>query len=291
MSRFTLKDLESLTGINSDTIRIWERRYNILNPKLTVTGRKWYEDDDLKKLINISILNNKRIKISRIAKMSNKEIADYSTSLSELSKNSGNMISSLVIAMNSLDENSVNELIMKSVISRGFEGTFTKVLFPFLRKVGVMWYTGAINPATEHFVTGVFRQRISAAIDSLPPVNDINAKRILMFLPEGEFHELTLLFFSYVLKKKGHRILYLGQSTPFDSIIQAVALWKPEVVITGIHTELNLPDPGEYLRKLSENLKKQKIYAGGGLADYADKLKFRNVKALRSENDPEFLSL
>lgn len=289
MSKFTLNDLESLTGIKSDTIRMWERRYNILSPNRTSTNRRWYDDDDLRRLINISVIYHNGFKISKIAAMDDKEIIERASSFSEGSKTPDDIISSLVLAMNSFDESAVNEVIMRCVINTGFEKTFTEVLFPFLHKVGFMWHTGAIDITTEHFITSLFRQRLISAADSLPSMVSIRGKRVLMFLPEGEFHELALLFYFYVIKKRGHSVLYLGQATPFDSMISACAKWSPDIVITGLKTELNTSNPGEYLKMLSAVLGRQKIYAGGVLAHHADKLKLHNVKALRSETDLDFL--
>jgi len=289
MSKFTLNDLESITGIKSDTIRMWERRYNILSPNRTPTNRRWYDDDDLRKLINISVIYHNGIKISRIAAMDDKEILERASSFSEGSKTPEDIISSMILAMNSFEENAVNEVILKSVINRGFEKTFTEVLFPFLHKVGIMWHTGAIDLTTEHFITSLFRQRLISAADSLPAAMSAQGKRVLMFLPEGEYHELGLLFYYYVIKKRGHRVLYLGQSTPFDSMISACAKWSPDIVITGLKTELNTSDPEEYLRKLSAVSGIQKIYAAGVMANHADKLNLKNVKALRTETDLDFL--
>jgi DNA-binding transcriptional MerR regulator len=289
MSRFTLNDLGNLTGIKPDTIRIWERRYSLLSPNRTTTNRRWYDDHDLKKLICISVLYRKGVKISKIAKMSDSQINENASTVSEGSKESCDTVSSLVIAMNTLDEAVVNDVIMRSVISRGFEKTFTEVLFPFLQKVGLMWHTGSLDLFTEHFISSLIRHRIISAADTLPPSGRPGGKMVLMFLPEGEYHELGLLFYSYIIRKKGHRVLYLGQSTPYDSVIQAAAVWNPDIVVTGIQSELRTSDPAGYLRKLSAAAGKQKIYAGGGLASHAEKLKLSNVWPLRSEDDLEWL--
>ncbi|HUX97357.1 MAG TPA: MerR family transcriptional regulator [Bacteroidales bacterium] len=291
MSRFTLSDLASLSGIKSDTIRIWERRFNLLSPNRTLTNRRWYDDDDLKKIINISVLYRNGVKISRIAALDDNEIIEKAYSFSGGSGTTGDLTGFLVIAMNHFDEKAVNEIILRSVITRGFEKTITEVLFPFLKKVGILWQTGAIDPSTEHFITAHFRQRLVSASDSLHSVTTENPKRVLMFLPEGEYHELGLLYYSYAVKKKGHHVLYLGQSTPFDSVISASGSWSPDAVITGIHTQLFTPEPGEYLTKLSAELGRQKIYAGGILSDYASKLNLKNILPLRTEDDLDSLAL
>jgi methanogenic corrinoid protein MtbC1 len=289
MSRFTLKDLESLTGIKSDTIRIWERRYRLLSPHITKTGRRWYEDDDLRRLLNIAVLHNNGVKISRIAGMNKTEIESGTMTFSEGSRKPENIIASLIIAMNTLDETAVNELLMKSVINRGFERTFTEIIFPFLNKMGILWQTGSINAATEHFISGIFRQKLFSAIDSLPADREKDAKRVLMFLPEGEFHEMGLLFFFYFIRKNGHTVLYLGQSVPYESVLETAKKWKPDIVVTGNLTGLNLKDTRGYLKKLSADLRNQLIYAGGVMAEPAEKLKLKNIKPLHVPDDLDFL--
>ena len=110
-----------------------------------------------------------------------------------------------------------------------------------------------------------------------------------MFLPEGEYHELGLLFYSFIIQKRGHNVLYLGQSTPLDSVLSSMTLWKPDAVITGIHTQLHTHEPEEFLMILSSAPGRHMVYAGGILADYADKMNLNNIRALRTEEDIGFL--
>lgn len=289
MSRFTLNDLENLTGIRTDTIRIWERRYNILHPNRTATNRRWYDDNDLKKLINISILYKKGVKISRIAEMSSDEIARRAGSVSELSGNSSDLINSLTLALNDLDEALLNDLILKSVVNTGFEKTFTEVLFPFLKKLGILWHTGAIDPAFEHFVTALIRQKLIAASDSITGKRENPGRKVLMFLPEGEFHELGLLFYAYLLQKKNFRVLYLGQSLPFESLESISGKWNPEILVTGAQSDMAIGSPEKYLEKLGEKFKDKLILAGGILSECAGQLKKENLIPLNNETDLEAL--
>jgi len=152
---YTIKDLEKLSGIRAHTIRIWEKRYGILSPGRTNTNRRRYNDDDLRKLINISILNRSGFKISKIASMSFREIEDKVSFIFQDVNQTDTQIESLMIAMINLDELSFNELINRSILNRGFEDTFTGIVFPFLKRVGVLWVTGSITPAQEHFVSNL----------------------------------------------------------------------------------------------------------------------------------------
>jgi DNA-binding transcriptional MerR regulator/methylmalonyl-CoA mutase cobalamin-binding subunit len=285
MERYTLKDLESVTGIKSDTIRIWEKRYGILSPHLTSGKRRFYNDADLIRLINVSIINRHGTKISKIVSMTGRELKEKAASLSETAATSGDIIGMMLVAMNNLDEIAINEALLKSVIENGFEATITDVVFPFLRKVGLMWHTGAVNEGTEHFITAVFRQRLIAAIDSLPPVKKTDGKKIIAFLPEGELHELGLLYYTYLLRKSGNEVLYLGQSTPLGAVIKIAVKWDPDIIVTGMISDINLKDQKNYLAALSLGFKGKKIIAAGILARKAEQLNLPGVIPFHNEED------
>jgi DNA-binding transcriptional MerR regulator len=285
MTHYNLYELEKLTGILADTIRIWERRYNIINPKHTVTNRRWYDDDDLKRLINISIIYHSGVKISKIAKYSESELIEKVEFITSNSVSSDSNIESLIIAYISFNGNAVNEILLRSIINIGFEETFENVVFPFLRRVGIMWLTGSANTGAEHFITNILRKRLITAIDSVPPANDPRRKRVIMFLPDNELHEMGLLFYSYLIQKIGHEVLYLGQATPFSALTKASEKWHPDILVTGTSSELSVYEPQEYLIKLSTEFKSQKILVSGSLADEPVIEKYNNIYSVRSVSD------
>lgn len=285
MERYTLNDLEKLTGIKAATIRIWERRYRLIKPHRTETNRRWYDDDDLRRILNITILYRNDVKISVIAEMSGAEIAEKVSLLLRGSLTPDIQIESLILAMVNLDEAAINDQLMRSIINKGFVETFSGMVFPFLRRVGEMWMTGSIDIGAEHFVTNLFRRRLICAIDSLPPPSNPEKKRVLMYLPEGELHEMGLLFYTFVVRRMGHEVLYLGQLTPFDAVVDVCDRWHPEVVITGGMTGLPYTKPDDYLKKVSVRLNDKKILVAGALAAPAENLKLQNVFAFRSEQD------
>jgi MerR family transcriptional regulator, light-induced transcriptional regulator len=291
MARYTLNDLESLTGIKSDTIRIWELRYKILKPNRTSTKRKWYTDTDLAKLLNIDILHNNGLKISKIAGMTDRELRERAFSIAERIQGPGEEIALMIMAMNRFDEQFVNDIIIRSVLNKGFEDTFTDLVFPFLNKVGILWHTGSVDPGTEHFITAHFRKWLISAIDGIRQEINENRKRFLLFLPEGEWHELGLLFYYWFLLKNGHKALYLGQSTPAESVFAVARSWKPDSVITGIMTGSPGDKPEKYLSILGKELAGVKIYAAGILADVADKLQLPGIIPLKGISDLDFLRL
>jgi methanogenic corrinoid protein MtbC1 len=187
--------------------------------------------------------------------------------------------------MLSYNANAVNEILLRSIINNGFEETFSSVVFPFLRRVGIMWHTGSVNTGAEHFITSIFRGRLISAIDSLPPANDPKRKRVMMFLPENELHEMGLLFYYYLIRKRGHEVLYLGQATPFYALIEANKKWHSDILVTGVLSDLSISKPEEYLMNLSLAFKSQKILVSGVLAEEPVIEKYKNIYAIRSLSD------
>jgi len=285
MERYTLNDLEKLSGIKAATIRIWERRYRIIRPHRTTTNRRWYDNNDLRAIINISVLYRNGIKISKIAELSGKELEEKSEILALGNFDNGTQIDSLILAMISFNENAVNEILLRSIINIGFEDTFSLVIFPFLRRAGMMWHTGSVNIAAEHFISNIFRRKLVSALDALQPAVIPDKKKVVLYLPENELHDMGLLFYTYLVRKMGHDVIYLGQSTPFISLTEVNDQWHPDIFVTGTATGLLYNKPEDYLKSLNKGFSDKIILVSGTLADVAEKMKFLNIFPVRSASD------
>jgi MerR family transcriptional regulator, light-induced transcriptional regulator len=232
--QYTIKDLERLSGIKAHTLRIWEQRYNLLKPSRTDTNIRYYSGEDLRKILNISVLNQKGVKISKIVDLSDEEINHRVIEFTSDFSDQGLQIESLIIAMIDLDEPRFEQIIQACVLRLGFEDTMIKVIYPFFKKVGVLWQTGSINAAQEHFITHLIRQKIIVAIDMLPYKTRLDSRTFLLFLPEGELHEMGLLFHNYLIKRSGHKSIYLGQTVPLKDLTEIVAIQKPDLLVTAL---------------------------------------------------------
>jgi MerR family transcriptional regulator, light-induced transcriptional regulator len=285
MELYSIKDLDKLSGIKAHTIRVWERRYKIVKPQRTGTNRRRYGDNDLRRIINISILRRNGFKISEIAKLSASEIEQKVSFLSKEVFSSDTQIDSLVMLMMDKDEKGINDLLIRVMMNRELEETMTTVVFPFLKRIGIMWQTGSADIGSEHFISNIFRQKLIAAIDTLAPDLKAKRKKIIMFLPENEWHEIGLLFFYYLIKKMGHESLYLGQSTPLFSVSSVNKNFKADIIITGLMSGSPDINREEYLMLLSNTFPKQKVLVAGGFAETALKIKLQNVFVLNSADD------
>jgi DNA-binding transcriptional MerR regulator len=284
MANYTIKDLENLSGIKAHTIRIWEKRYKLVNPERTATNIRLYNDNDLKKLLNISILNRNGVKISKIAQMQESELSEKINIISQNASDSESQIERLSYTMIEMDEDKFDEIISKSIFQIGFEETFINIVYPFFVRIGVMWQTGTINPAQEHFITNIIRQKLLVAIDGQKNKPDSNTKKFLIFLPEGELHELGILFYSYLIQKRGHRVIYLGQSVPFKDVIEVNNIRETDFLVTSFFSTITPETVINYVNKLSEALPKKGIFISGGYTAEVLKTHPKNVKLVA---DPE----
>ena len=200
MAIYSIKDLEKLCGIKAHTIRIWEQRYSIVTPKRTKTNIRYYQDADLKLLLNVALLNKNGFKISKIAKMSKEEIADKVAAISEINFEYNTQLDALTISMIEMDEYKFDRIISTNIQQIGFERTVLEIIYPFLDKLSVLWLTGSVNPIQENFMSYLIRQKIIAAIDNEPFSSGKNVKKFMIYLPEGENQELSLLLMHYLLR-------------------------------------------------------------------------------------------
>ncbi len=262
MSYYSIKDVETLSGIKAHTLRVWEQRYDILKPKRTDTNIRYYDDFDLKLILNISVLNKHGHKISQIAQMSAEELRAELIRLTEKSTDSQDKIQAFMLCMMDLDEERFEYLLSQSIKQMGFENTMIRIIFPFLQKIGILWLAGTINPAQEHFISHLIRQKIIVAIDHLKP-NYTEGKKYMLFLPEGEWHELSLLFTNYILRSRKQRTIYLGQTVPLNDLKEAYKIYKPEFLFSVITSSPSFQQIQKYIYEISKSFPESKIILTG----------------------------
>ena len=235
MNSFTIKDLENLSGIKAHTIRIWEQRYSFIKPERTGTNIRYYSNEELKKILNVALLNKYGYKISHIDKMNEGEIKEKILSLSQMEAQQERIVNDLIQSMVDIDIEKVEIILDKFIAARGIERAITQIIFPFLEKIGILWLTNHINPAQEHFVTNIIRQKLIVGIDSIVTPVKVN-KSVLLFLPEGEYHELGLLFMYYLLKNRGVTTYYLGSNVPLKDVEYVAKLKNPDYLYSHLTT-------------------------------------------------------
>jgi DNA-binding transcriptional MerR regulator len=263
LGSFSIKDIEAVTGIKGHTLRIWEQRYGIVIPKRTETNIRFYDDNDLKKLLNISLLNNHGFKISEIAKMQAQEINTEVLKLSTIQNAHEAQIKAFITAMLEFNEIAFNQQLSSCFIQFGIEYTLLNIFFPLLNEIGILWQIGSIQPSHEHFVTNIIKQKLYVAIDGQVGRFNKSSKRFLLFLPENEKHSIGLLFANYLIRSRGHEVLYLGQEVPLSDLKDAFKNDNPDYILTLMSCAQPHIDKNEFVQFLRENWPKSMLLLTG----------------------------
>lgn len=262
MNKFTIKDIENLSGIKAHTIRIWEQRYSFLKPSRTDTNIRYYSNDDLKTILNISILNKYGYKISHINKMTANDVQSRVAELNNAGAQQERIVNELIQLMVDLDTTGFEKALDKQIVANGIEKTIIRIVFPFFERIGILWQTGHINPAQEHLITNIIRQKIIVGIDQARPILKLK-KSFLLFLPEREHHELGLLLVYYLLKKRGAEVFYIGANVPLKDAQFVAETKKPDFV----YIHLTSSSPGfnfeKFLSQVAEKISRAKIIISG----------------------------
>lgn len=255
MNAFTIKDLENISGIKAHTIRIWEQRYGFLKPQRSETNIRHYCNEELKILLNVALLNKHGFKISQIDKMRPDEICRTILELKSSDAIHERVVNNLIKSMVDLRVGEFESILSNYIKVQGVEEAVKEIIFPFLEKIGILWQTGHIMPAQEHFVSNIIRQKLIVAIDQLPIVED--GRSCMLFLPEGEHHELGLLFLYYMLKSKGANVIYLGANVPVHDVESIIETLEPEMAflhLTGTCPNFNFDKLIKFLHEKADRL-------------------------------------
>jgi DNA-binding transcriptional MerR regulator len=252
---FSIKDLENLSGIKAHTIRIWEKRYNVLEPMRSDTNIRYYNLVNLQKLLNITLLHDHGYKISRIAKYSNEEIPEIVKGIvSEISVKS-HAISSFKMAMLNFDQslffNTYNTLLSKKT----FREVFYDVFIPLMNEIGLLWQSDTITPAHEHFISYLIKQKLLINTEKLQILKPTNDERVfVLYLPSNEIHELGLMYLNYEILHHGYRSIYLGESIPLDNLKDLKKYFNNVTFISYLTVEPNKEEINPYIKAINDEV-------------------------------------
>lgn len=267
---YSIKEVEQLSGIKAHTLRIWEQRYALFQPKRTKTNIRYYTDNDLRLILNIALLNKYGHRIGNIAKLSKIEICHLVTELYQRPKknkstqlNIETAITLLTQAMLNLDEKAFEQVMRQYISYIGFKKLMLQIIYPFLERIGIMWTTGHINPAQEHFMSNLIRQKIIAAIDQLSTKHDNYATSFLLYLPEGELHEISLLFLHFLLRQSYFKVIYLGANVPLKNVVAVHHILQPTYIYTILTSPPKHQKTTAYIDALSTQISNTSILISG----------------------------
>lgn len=283
MTLYSIKDLEHLSGIKAHTIRIWEKRYQLLDPNRSDTNIRSYSDNDVRRILNVAMLIKNGYKISVVAAYNEgklqAEVLRINRNLNDPEKN----IDQLLFQTVNLDSFGFELLLDKIILENGFSRTIENVIFPFFERIGILWQAGSIFTTHEHFVSNLIRSRLIRETGKFE--NEESAKTVLFFLRENEWHELGLLYFNFLAAQAGLRCVYLGQSLPFGDLANLLINNEFDFICTSFIHAIEKPELEQYLANLSLVFNRNKILiVGRQIGIHKPKLP-SNIVVIKNSND------
>lgn len=290
--QYSISDLEQLSGIQAHTIRMWEQRYNAVKPQRSAGNTRFYDDEQLIKLLNIVSISKKGMKISKICALSQQEIhnlieEDIQATVSKSQKFEFYITQLLSYGM-SYNELAFDDLLSKCIKENNLTQTYATVIYPMLVRLGLMWRKDSICAAQEHFLTNIIRQKICAATNELPMASQKKNAWIL-FLPQEEEHEIGILFANYLLRKAGERVVYLGSRVPLDSVKQVSEMSKVDHIMLFMVQQKLANHAQNYIKALCSLFESSNVYLSGSTELIKDLQLPKNAAWLKGINEFESL--
>ena len=264
MNLFSISQLAQFSGIKPHTIRIWEQRYNAFKPERSEGNTRYYDDKQLRRLLNIVSLMEQGHKVSQLCSLTDDALFSMIHESSQInsSDTAEYYINQLIAAGMSFDSGHFEHILTLSFSAYGIRETYKTVIYPLMNRIGLLWASDMLPTTSEHFISNIFYQKLSAAIDSLP-LPDSTKKTWLLFLPENEFHELPLLYANFLIRLSGHKVIYLGSNVPIKSLRSAVIDTTPDYLLMFL-VHFDLPEQIQKdIETINEYFSGDKIYLAG----------------------------
>ena len=286
-SEFSIKDLENLSGIKAHTIRIWEKRYNLLQPNRSDTNIRNYNLENLQKLLNVSFLNKNGYKISKIAKLNADDISNQVNEIALEANSDNHAINSFKLAMLNFDQTLFYDTYKKLREEKSFKEIVYDVFMPFLAELGTLWQTDTISIAHEHFVSTLIKQKILLNIEKVQNKSQpIQSQTFVLYLPMNEIHDIGLLFTTYELISKGYHCIFLGASVPISSLSSLLNYYDNLKFVSYFTVKPEKDDITDYLNEFHEAILKSgknELWILGRMIKHIDPKKLpKQIKAFSS---------
>ena len=251
---FSIKDLENLSGVKAHTIRIWEKRYNLLEPERSDSNIRTYNLQNLRKILNIAVLNNSGIKISKIADISDEELNEKVKEITIENKENSVAVNNFKISMLNFDQSLFEETYNKLLATNSFRDVFLKEFLILLEDIGNLWSTNTISPAHERFISTLIKQKILINIERVQNVNPKDDMTYILYLPLNEMHDIGVLYIHFELMLKGYKSVFLGPSVPLENLYELQHVFQNITYISYFTVEPPVDRVYSYLKEMNSNI-------------------------------------
>ncbi|MFY0483129.1 MerR family transcriptional regulator [Flavobacterium sp. PLA-1-15] len=257
-SVFSIKDLENLSGIKAHTIRIWEKRYNILEPMRTETNIRFYDIYNLQKLLNITLLHNYGYKISTISKYPAEKIPVLVREIISEKSVKNHAINAFKMAMINFDQSLFITTYNNLLSEKSFREIFNEIFIPLLNEIGLLWQTDTIKPAHEHFISNLILQKLIINTEKVQILEPEKKEKVfVLFLPINEVHELGLMYLNYEISLNGYRSIYLGANIPFEDLKDIAQIFNDIVFVSYMTVSPEKEAVEDYILRIKNEIIKE----------------------------------
>ncbi len=250
---YSIKDLENFCGIKAHTIRMWEKRYGILTPERSDSNIRHYTEEELKKLITVSILNRNGLKISKISQLNDNDLLHE-----VLRKESGDETGDgtfkpgdLIISALRFSEDEFRQRLNLFIRELGIREAYLKVFYPLMQKAKALWLTGCISKPQEQFIRHVIRTVIIS--EDMAMDNSLTGQNAAIINLGDNEAENNLVFLKCLLRKRGIEAVYT-EGTLSAEDIKGIHSIRPFTILA-----VNLPasEPDDEVKRLSNALTRE----------------------------------
>jgi DNA-binding transcriptional MerR regulator len=252
---FSIKDLENLSGIKAHTIRIWEKRYNVLEPTRTDTNIRLYDLASLQKLLNITLLHNHGYKISKISKYPPEKIPQLVREIISEKSAKSHAISAFKMAMMNFDQTKFFSTYNTLLAEKSFREVFYEVFIPLMTELGLLWQSDTITPAHEHFISYLIKQKLLINTEKVQVLEPTKQDKVfVLYLPMNEIHELGLMYLNYEILLHGYKTIYLGESVPTESLVDLNKYFDSIVFVSYMTVQPDKEHVNNYIKEIQEKV-------------------------------------
>lgn len=288
-SVFSIKDLENLSGIKAHTIRIWEKRYNVLVPMRSDKNIRLYDLASLQKLLNITLLHDHGYKISRIASYPQEQIPIMVREIISEKSAKNHAISAFKMAMMNFDQELFFTTYAQLLSEKSFKEVFYEVFIPLMTEMGLLWQAETISPAHEHFISYLIKQKLLINTEKLQVMKPTKSNTVFVLsLPMNEIHELGLMYLNYETLLHGYKSIYLGESVPIESLTDLKKHFESIVFVSYLTVQPDKDAINDYVNEMIQQLKGDTIelWYIGRMVEFIDKNRFKDkIKIFHSIDD------